>query len=168
MNACDQGARSACTSVVVRREDADREGPLAGKRHELPAVGLLEDLPRERLGRRAERDLPPVQAEHAVERPCLLEIVRGDDQRAPLRGQVREELLEDLCARLVDAGEGLVEEEHRRVLDERPRDEDALALAARELAELRPREAAEPDAVERLHCEAALTPAERPPPGNAR
>src|SRR5207248_10276507 len=76
--------------------------------------------------------------------------------------------LEQVGARLVDARERLVEEEDGGVLDEGPRDEDALPLAARELAELLLRQVAQADALERVEPERPLAPAERPPPRHAR
>src|SRR5581483_8244587 len=65
-------------------------------------------------------------------------------------------------------GERLVEEERRRVLDEGARDEHALALPARQPAELRARLGAEPDPAERVERGAAVRGAERPPPRHAR
>ena len=70
------------------------------------------------------------------QRARLLEVVRRDQDAAALGGELVEQPLEQLGARLVDARERLVEQQDRRVLDERAGDEHALALAARELAEL--------------------------------
>src|SRR3954470_18890843 len=101
MKPYDHGSASACTSVlvvVVGREDADR-GTVAGKRDELAAVGLLEHLARQRLRGRSERDLASVQAEHAVERAGVLEVVRRDEERAPLGGERAEQPLEHRLAR---------------------------------------------------------------------
>src|SRR5205085_6078908 len=154
--------------VVVRREDDGRLAPLARQRDDLAAVGLLEHVAGERLRGRAERDLAAVEAEHAVEAARLLEVVGRDEEAASLGRELAEQALEELRARPVDARERLVEEERRGVLDERPRDEDALPLAAGELAELLVREPLEPDARERGESRPALAPAERPPPGQAR
>ena len=72
-------------------------------------------------------------------------------------------------ARLVDAGERLVEEQDRRVLDERAGDEHALALAAGELAELRARERRRGRRGRaRRARDARLGAARPPPPGQAR
>ena len=49
----------------------------------------------------------------------------------------------------VDAGQRLVEQQHRGVLDERAGEQGALALAARQLAEADARLVGQPDAVER-------------------
>src|SRR2546423_3091227 len=114
---------------MVRR----KERRLTGEGDDLAAVGRFEHRAGERLLRRPEGDLAPVQAEDAVEATRLLEVVRRDEERATLAGEVAEEPLEKVGARLVDTRERLVEEQHRRVLDERAGDEDALALAAGEL-----------------------------------
>src|SRR5437588_11776678 len=116
MNGCDHGSRRACTSVVLVVMRWKNRCRRARERHDLAAVGLLEDRPGERLLRRPERDLAPVQAEDAVEAAGLLEVVRRDEKPATLVGKVAEEPLEEVRARLVDARERLVEEEHRRVL----------------------------------------------------
>jgi hypothetical protein len=94
--------------------------------------------------------------------------VGGRDDRTPLRSKVGEERVEQLLARAVDARERLVEEQDRRVLDERARDEHALALAAGEVAEPRVGEVGEADPVERGVGEDALAPARRAPPRDPR
>src|SRR5262249_21675144 len=147
----------------------DRErGTVAGKRDDRRAVGLLEDGARERLRRPAERDLPVVEAEHLVPAEHLVEVVRRDQDAAALGGKLGQQPLEELRARTVDSGERLVEEEHRRVLHQGAGDENALPLTARELAELRIRNVAEADALERAERELPLAPAGPPPPGDAR
>ena len=50
----------------------------------------------------------------------------------------------------VERAERLVEQQHARMVDERPRERDALLLAARELARLPLLEQAEPDELERV------------------
>ena len=55
-----------------------------------PAVGRLEGAQVEDLGRRAERDLATVDAEHGVEPVGLLEVVAGDDHPMTLIRQPRE------------------------------------------------------------------------------
>ena len=57
----------------------------------------------------------------------------------PSRRELGDERLEPRGARRVEAGEGLVEEQHAGVLHERAGDEHALALAAGERAERAPR-----------------------------
>ena len=89
----------------------------------------------------------------------------GRDQDAATFGsELGEERLEQLGAQPVDARERLVEEEDRRVLDERARDEHALALPARELAELAVGEADEADPPERGAGDPAFgAPGDAPP-----
>ena len=140
----------------------------ARERDDLRAVGLLEHRPGQRLGRRAERDLAPVEAEDAVPAARLLEVVRRDQDAAALASQLVEKAFEQVGARLVDARERLVEEEDRRVLDERAADEHALPLAAGELAELLLRQVAQADALQRRKPERALAAAERAPPRHPR
>ena len=60
------------------------------------------------------------------------EIVRDDDDRVTLTVQVDEEL-EDLVAGLgIQRARGLVGQEQRRAVGQRPGDRDALPLPARE------------------------------------
>ena len=134
--------------VMVRGQNPDRIA-LPWKRHDRAAVGLLEDAAGKRLGRTAECDLAAVQAENLVPPKRLVEVVRRDQDSPPLAGKVGEQCLEQLGTRRVDPGERLVEQQHRRVLDERSRDEDALALAARQLPELHVGFVGEPDARKR-------------------
>ena len=176
MKPCDHGSASACSisGGALRR---GRGGVGAGSRSPLlPRRGSSRSPrrrsprapPGERLGGRPERDLPAVEAENLVpgaawSRSCVaIRIPRA------LGGELGQELLEQLGARLVDARERLVEEQDRRVLDERAGDERALALAARELAELRARERGEPHAIERLEREAPVSAARPSPPRQAR
>src|SRR5436190_23337 len=65
------------------------------------------------------------------------------------------------------AGEGLVEQQQPRVLDEGARDQNALALPARELAEGAVGLRSQPDGRERLERGAALDAARPPPPRKA-
>src|SRR5207249_4866726 len=102
------------------------------------AVRLLEDVERQHLVRSAERDGPTVQAQHAVPRARLLDVVRRDQQAAPLAREVVEERRQHLGARDVHTAEGLVEQEYRSVLHQGARHPDTLSLSARELAELSP------------------------------
>src|SRR5207237_1156400 len=126
----------ARASVVVRRQERGRD---ALEPDDLGAVGLGEHRRSERDLGWAERDLAPVQAQHLVPARDLLDVMRRDQDSAPVGGELVEQPLEQLGARLVDARERLVEEQHGLVLDEGAGDENALALAARELAELLPR-----------------------------
>src|SRR5262249_34188144 len=66
--------------------------------------------------------------------------------------------------RHVDAAERLVEQEHRRILDECARHQRALALSSGQLAELEACQVAEAYATERVDGMRALPLAERQPP----
>ena len=126
------------------RRRRGRDGARAGSRaplaavdgHDRAAVGRLEHRPGEHV-RRPERDLAAVQAEHAVEAARLVDVVRRDQHAPPLAGEPVDERREHVGAGRVDARERLVEQHEARVLHERARDQHALALAARELAERR-------------------------------
>ena len=66
---------------------------------------------------------------------------------APL-AQPREEVEDRLLGVHVHAGEGLVEQQHVRLLGERPGEEHALLLAAGQLADGAPRELGDAELVE--------------------
>ena len=72
-------------------------------------------------------------ADPVRERRGVLEVVRDEDRR---QSEAREEVAQlaaDRVARVrVERGQRLVEQEHRGLARERPRERDALALAARE------------------------------------
>src|SRR5205823_8175084 len=76
--------------------------------------------------------------------------------------------LEQLGARLVDPRERLVEEQDGRLLDEGAGDEDALALTARELSELRVGELGESHARECPDRSPPLSRSDRSPPREPR
>ncbi len=78
------------------------------------------------------------------------------DDPPPLPRQLRDQRFQPLGAGPVEAGEGLVEQQHAGVLDQRPGDQDALALAAGEAAEGLLGERPEADAVERPRRRLAL------------
>src|SRR4051794_1146412 len=134
--------------------DGDRGGPV-GEHDELAAIGGLQDLRAQALGR-AERDLAPVQAEDPLPRASLADVVGRDQQRPPLPPQLLEQGLDTRGAGRVDARQRLVEQHHRRVLDQRPGDQHALALAAGELAEALARPVVEADARERREARPAV------------
>ena len=96
-----------------------------------------------------EGHLPPVQAEHAVEARRLPR--RGWTRAAcgPRRAARRTRASISSALARVHAGERLVEQQHGGVLHERAREQDALALAARQLAEASRRAVGEPHAGER-------------------
>ena len=77
--------------------------------------------------------------------------------------------VEQLRAGPVEAGEGLVEEQHPRVLDEGAGDQRALALAAGELAEGLPRQRRRGRPARAPRAAASRSaPARAPPPGQPR
>src|SRR3954464_709592 len=102
--------------------------PGSGDLDDLAAVGGFEHAPVEGLGRGAGGDLAAVEAEDRVPAPSLLEVVGGDHYRPTLSGEGRDQPVEQLRAGPVEPGEGLVEEQDPRVLDERTGDQRALAL----------------------------------------
>src|SRR5207248_2690460 len=67
----------------------------------------------------------------------FLEVVRGQDDRLASLPEVGNEIPERTSRGRVQARRGLVEEEELRVVDERERNRQPLALAAREMARLR-------------------------------
>jgi hypothetical protein len=75
----------------------------------------------------------PAALEHddAVGRPDRREAVR-DHQRRPVQGQARQRLLDQTLGLGVDRRGRLVQDQDRRVLQERPRDREPLLLAARQ------------------------------------
>ena len=75
-------------SVVVVMGGARRRVPGSpGTVDQRLAVGLLEHLGAQHVGGRPERDLAPVEAQHALPAAGLRDLVRGDQQRAALAGQ---------------------------------------------------------------------------------
>ena len=89
---------------------------------------------------------------HAVgERRRLLEVVRHEhDRDLQALAHLRELALQAAARHLVHRRERLVEQQHLRVARERPRERDALLLAAGELARQRDLEPAEVDELEQL------------------
>ena len=82
-------ASSARWLVVVRRAGLRRRRslPVAGEHHDRAAVGRSSDVARQRLGRRPERDLAPVQTQNEVPGPRLLHVVRRDQHAAAFSGE---------------------------------------------------------------------------------
>ncbi len=81
---------------------------------------------------------------------ALDEVVGGHQHGVTFGGEVGEEVGEELLGRAVEAGEGLVEQQHRRREGEGPGHEDALALPTRQLADRALPEVGQVDAIERL------------------
>ena len=140
----------------------------AVQQHDLRAVGGLEHGVRQRVGRRAVRDLLAAQAQDAIPAARLLDVVGGDQQHAALGAQVVEDPHDRLLAGLVDSRERLVEQQHAGVLDERAGDQHALALAARQRAEALARVLGEADALQRSARQRAVGGGHAPVPRRAR
>ena len=105
------------------------------------------------LRRRADLLDPPLveDGEPVAHRQRLLLVVRDVDERdAEVALQRLEEDLHLLAQLQVERAERLVEEEDRRAVDDRARERDALALAARELHRLPVAEARQTHALEHL------------------
>ncbi len=81
----------------------------------------------------------------------VLEVVRDEQRRQPQLGQQLGQLCaHDVAGVRVERREWLVEQEHRRVAGERPRQRDPLALAAGEVSRPRLREVRDPETLEQL------------------
>ena len=97
-------------------------------RHE-PVIG---PAPGHQLRVRARlRDAPVVEGEDAVGADHARQAMREDQRRAPLHEPI-ERLLDHRLALRVHRRERFVQDQDGRISQERPRDGDALALAARE------------------------------------
>ena len=130
---CEALGRSQVVAVDLQRgrTGADRDGARAVPRlagHQ-PRVGAAAD---DQLGVRALLDqAAPVQHEDPVGAHDARQAVREDERRAAEHESV-EGGLDQRLALGVDGRERLVEHQHGRVAQERPRDRDALPLAAGE------------------------------------
>ena len=134
----DEAVSVTVAMAVLVVVDGDRpRGARLVQDDQLAAVGLLERLAVERRRGRAERDLAAVEAEHEIECARSLDVVARHEQRPALGAQLAEQRLDQLGARGIHPGERLVEQEHPRVLHQGAREQRALALAARQLAEVR-------------------------------
>ena len=88
------------------------------------------------LGRRVQEDLPGVDDDDAVGVLAGLgQVVRGEEERAPLRGLGAHRLPESAARQRIHAGGRLVEYQEIRVAGQRQSQAYALALAAGELGE---------------------------------
>jgi hypothetical protein len=92
----------------------------------------------------------------------------GDDRRPPLGCERSDQRFQALGAGAVQAGEGLIEQQDLRVLNEAACDQDALALPAGELAESLSGKRVEPDFAQCIHRGLALAPPRPTPPGQPR
>jgi len=96
------------------------------------AVRGAQPVAREHLGGRAEPDRAPVQEEGEGEVGLgEVELVEGDDGGDPLFPEPAEEVEDPRLGRGIEAREGLIEEEHGRLLDNGPGDEHPLLLPTR-------------------------------------
>src|SRR5665647_2806705 len=109
--------------------------------HALEEEGLTAErrddvLGGEDLGRRAVGDQPPVQEGHQLEAlGSRLHVVGAHEHGDAPLAQPREEAEDRLLGVHIHAGERLVEQQHVRLLGERPGEEHALLLAAGQLAD---------------------------------
>ena len=140
----------------------------AGQLDDLAGVGGLEHGAVQGGLGWPERDLAAVEAQHAVPPARLVDVVGGDHHAAPLGSELGEQRLQAIRARRVEPRERLVEEDHPRVLHQRTRDQYALALAAREVAEGRVGLLGQPHGRQRRPRRAALRASGAPPPGQRR
>jgi len=138
--------------VALGREDED-----AADIGHLTAVGRREAARVERRGGRAERDDPAgEQADQVAARARPRQVVARDEDRAALVAEPPEDSGERRLGRRIGAGERLVEQEQVGLLDERAREEHALALAGRELADLSAGVALHPNEAPRLAADGRL------------
>ena len=105
------------------------------------AVGALEDLLGEHLPGRSGPDHLAVEADEVRQvRGDAVEVVGGEEDRDAGRVELAQQVQHLVPQAHVDAGGGLVEQQQLGPAEERPRDEHALLLAARELADVPPAE----------------------------
>src|SRR5450756_1146297 len=122
--------------------------------HALEEEGLTAErradvLGGEDVGRRAVGDQPPVQEGHQLEAlGSRLHVVGAHEYGDAPLAQPREEAEDRLLGVHVHAGERLVEQQHVRLLGERPGEEHALLLAAGQLADGAPRELGDAELVQ--------------------
>ena len=141
--------RVRVTSAISPRE------PL-GERLDV-AVGLDgddrvgADRALERLGRVEREDPAVVHDRHALaELVGLLHVVGGEQDRLPLAVELAEDLPQRQATLRVKAGGRLVEEQHRRAVEDRARHHQALGHAARQRVHRRLRPFGEVQLLEQL------------------
>src|SRR5215207_5967581 len=152
--------RSASSASVRVMADTDRAAA-ALQHDQLRPIGLPQRLGAQHGGGPAVVDLAPVEAQNAIPLARLADVVRRHEQRAALGAELGEQRVDPCRADAVDAGERLVEQQHRP-------DQDALALAAGERAEARVRLVREADALEHRARGIAIAPGDAPEPRGAR
>src|SRR3990170_1238297 len=112
--------------------------PLDGGDHQqVPAEGGFQVIAREDMRRRPQGHHPPVQEDGQVEAGGDTgEVMGGDDQRLALVAQVFEVGEHGVLGGGVQARHRLVQEQKVRLLGQRPGEQQAALLAARELPDL--------------------------------
>ena len=119
--------------VRQARGDLTRERGRAAFLARLDGHDVAADLGLQRGGRAEGHEPPPVEDADPVRRVGLLEEVRREED-APCRArrEAREQRRQVAARAGVEAGRGLVEEEHGRLVEERLGDLHAAGEAARE------------------------------------
>ena len=134
--------------MVVGVVEHDR---LAAEDQQVPAVRRGQHVRIEDEAGRAVGDDPAVDGRHLLEAlRGAGEVVRRRDDRLAAAGLGLEEVHELLLRRRVDAGHGLVEQVEVGVRGERPGEEHAPPLAARQLTDLHAAVLGHPDLLEGL------------------
>src|SRR5262249_30379169 len=118
-----------------RRDDAGEHRLRTGHTRWLAVepYPIAPDGRAQRLGGRIGDQAPGVDERHPVAVLDLFEEVRGHEDRTPARRFLLDELPEELSARDVDAGRGLVEEEQLRLVERGEREARTLADAGRQV-----------------------------------
>src|SRR5918995_4334816 len=150
---------------VVHHDDA------LGQRQHPAAVGGRQRPVGEHLVRRAERHQPIGQQHHPVGVARVGQVMSRQHDRAARRLLVGHGLEDQLARHDVEAGHRLVEQQQVGLLGQALRDEDPLALAARQFVELAPGQVGHAEALERTvdgGSVATVEPRERPLTGVAR
>ena len=161
------------------RAAARAHGPMPAPRAPRPRASAARRVAGERHGARPRqvdlddpRDPPRPRRHHhhpIGEGDGLGHAVGDEDHGArPLEPEALELGVERLAGQGVERAERLVEEEHGRVDDQRPRQRRALGHAAGQLPRPQPRDVGEADLLERLGRRALdARPARRPPAPSA-
>ena len=138
-----------CSSPSSRARAALVDHDHAADEDRLAAEGLAEVLLGEDGGRLAVGDQPAVQQGRQLEAlRGRLHVVRAHEHGDAPPAQAVEEREQGLARAHVHAREGLVQQQHVRLLGERPGEEHALLLAAGELADGAPLELGDAELVQ--------------------